>query len=323
MKEWIEHLFQHGELSRMGHHQRIEDANLGLGWLYYALARIARSRHAVVVGSWRGFVPLVLGKALADNSEGGDVVFIDPSLVDDFWKDAAAVQAYFRGFGVANVRHYLMTMEQFTRTAAYRQLSGVGLAFIDGHHSYERVKHDFDALAPLVADDGFIVLHDTKSIEVSVIYGSDHVYAHQVKLFANELRERPDLQLIDLPFSTGVTIVGKNRGCGALTAAPAESRVGGLWRRGTDAVNAREFDEALRAAEALLSVDVACGDAWMLKGWSLALSGFPASALDCFEAAARCFGTTERIGVWRATVGADFCRRAMEQTVAASAGVSR
>ena len=54
--DWITRLFEHPDLLRMGHHQRAEDQNLGMGWLYYAFGRMIRPRLAVVIGSWRGFV---------------------------------------------------------------------------------------------------------------------------------------------------------------------------------------------------------------------------------------------------------------------------
>ena len=67
--DWIARLFEHPDLLRMGHHQRAEDQNLGMGWLYYAFGRMIRPRLAVVIGSWRGFVPLMIAKALQDNLE--------------------------------------------------------------------------------------------------------------------------------------------------------------------------------------------------------------------------------------------------------------
>ena len=42
MQDWIDNLFQEPKLLRMGHSQRLDDLNLGLGWLYYGLVRIAR-----------------------------------------------------------------------------------------------------------------------------------------------------------------------------------------------------------------------------------------------------------------------------------------
>ena len=76
--EWIARLFEHPDLLRMGHSQSAADLNLGLGWLYYAFGRFLRPRRAVVIGSWRGFVPLVIAKALQDNQEPGEVVFVEP-----------------------------------------------------------------------------------------------------------------------------------------------------------------------------------------------------------------------------------------------------
>ena len=98
MKDWIAKLLDYRDLAGMGHLQRVEDANLGLGWIYYGLARVIRPKQVVVIGSYRGFVPLVLGKALADNLDGGRVIFIDPSFVDDFWKDPQSVRAHFAHF---------------------------------------------------------------------------------------------------------------------------------------------------------------------------------------------------------------------------------
>ena len=38
MKDWIAKLLDYRDLAGMGHLQRVEDANLGLGWIYYGLA---------------------------------------------------------------------------------------------------------------------------------------------------------------------------------------------------------------------------------------------------------------------------------------------
>ena len=135
MKDWIAKLLNCRDLTSMGHLQRVEDANLGLGWIYYGLARVIRPKQVVIIGSYRGFVPLVLGKALADNLNGGQVIFIDPSFVDDFWKDAQSVRAHFALFDVGNIEHYLMTTQQFTQSEAYRSLNRLGMVFVDGYHA--------------------------------------------------------------------------------------------------------------------------------------------------------------------------------------------
>jgi predicted O-methyltransferase YrrM len=207
MKDWIAALFQQRELTRMGHCQRIEDLNLGLGWLYYGLARVIRPASVVVIGSYRGFVPLVLGKALADNKEQGQVYFIDPSLVDDFWKDAHKVRDYFAGLGVANVRHFLMTTQQFVQTEVYRSLEGVGIVFIDGYHSLEQVSFDWESFQGRLAPEGVVLFHDSTSSKTSKIYGPGREYVYQVKDFLDTLKKDPVLQVFDLPFGQGVTLV--------------------------------------------------------------------------------------------------------------------
>ena len=86
-----------------------------------------------------------MGNALADNLEGGEVIFIAPSMVDDFWKDAETVQRWFAGFGVTNVRHYPMTTQAFIATEDYSALGRVGMVFVDGYHAEEQVRFDYHA----------------------------------------------------------------------------------------------------------------------------------------------------------------------------------
>jgi predicted O-methyltransferase YrrM len=210
MDAWIGKLFERPDLARMGHAQRRRDSNLGLGWLYYALGRIVRPRHAVVIGSYRGFVPMMLGKALTDNRDGGEVVFIDPSLVDPFWTDPAEVAGYFRQHGLDNVRHYRATTQQFVETDDYRAIGEVGILFIDGLHTDEQVAFDWGAFAHLVPPRGFIALHDSMVVLPDGVYGSDNAYEMRVKFFVDKLKTDPDLQVMDWPFGhSGLTLVRK------------------------------------------------------------------------------------------------------------------
>jgi predicted O-methyltransferase YrrM len=210
MKEWISKLYENPELLRMGHCQRLEDLNLGFGWLYYALSRLLRPTRVVVIGSYRGFAPIVFGKALSDNSEGGSVLFIDPSLVDDFWKDASKVRQYFETFGVSNIRHFPLTTQAFVNSEEYRSLSELGIVLIDGYHSEEQARFDFEAFQSRVSPEGIILLHDSVEVSTSRIYGPERAYERTVRLFVDSLKENPCLQVLDLPFAHGLTLVRKN-----------------------------------------------------------------------------------------------------------------
>ena len=210
MNDWIANIFENPDLLRMGHGQRREDNNLGLGWLYYALARSIRPATAVVIGSFRGFVPLVLGKALSENCEPGKVLFIDPSYVDDFWRDPQKVEEYFRSSGVPNVHHYLMTTQQFVSTESYRSLRKVGIVFVDGYHSEEQVRFDFEAFSRLLSTDGVILFHDSLRVRTTTIYGPERAYEHRVKCWIDKLKQDENLQVFDLPLFEGVTLVRKS-----------------------------------------------------------------------------------------------------------------
>lgn len=209
MQDWITQLFSNEDFLRMGHLQRKEDLNLGLGWLYYSLTRIVRTQTIVIIGSYRGFSPLIFGKALQDNIEQGKIIFIDPSLVDDFWKNLQEVQAHFNSFGVHNIEHFLMTTQEFIETETYQNLQNIGLLFIDGLHTQEQAKFDYTAFEDKMSSEGIILLHDSINIFESKIYGENQPYTHTVKYFIDELKQNSNLQIFDFPFAQGVTLVRK------------------------------------------------------------------------------------------------------------------
>lgn len=207
MQDWVQLLLSDADMLQMGHGQRAEDANLGLGWVYYSLVRALRPQSAVVIGSWRGFVPMVIAKALADNVEGGEVTFIEPSLVDDFWKDAAAVTRHFGKFGISNIRHRCLTTQAYVDTAEYAALQDLGFLFIDGMHTFAQAKFDYDAFANKLSDGALVLFHDSIRVRTSRIYGDDRAYEHRVKDFVDILRVDAGLELLDLPVDGGLTIL--------------------------------------------------------------------------------------------------------------------
>jgi predicted O-methyltransferase YrrM len=220
---WIARLLEEPTMLSMGHNQRLENATLGLGWLYYAVARMIRPRHAVVIGSYRGFVPLLIGRAFQDELEEGQVTFLDPSMVDDFWRGEASVRAHFDRFGIGNVRHFLMTTQEFVVTREYRELPEIGLLFVDGYHTEEQARFDYHAFEGRLARHGIAMFHDTMGMWKSTMYGVDRAYQMTTKRFIDELKADPGLQVLDLPFGTGLTMVRK--------ASPVEPLIEGRVQR--------------------------------------------------------------------------------------------
>lgn len=207
MDEFVRRLFSDPEMLRMGHGQRAADCNLGLGWVYYALARAIRPRCAVVIGSYRGFAPAIIAKALLDNAEGAAVEFIDPSYVDGFWKDAGAVARHFASLGTPNVRHHACTTQEFAATDAFSRLQDIGMLMVDGYHTATQARFDYLAFLDKLADDAVTLFHDSVVRRPSGIYGEGSRYEHTVCLLMDRLRSTPGLEVFALPVAGGITLV--------------------------------------------------------------------------------------------------------------------
>ena len=109
-----------------------------------------------------------------------------------------------------NIRHFHMTTQQFVTTDDYRALGEIGLVFIDGRHTQEQAKYDYEAFEKILAPRGFVVFHDSMIMRDDKVYGSDNAYQMTVKYFIDHLKGDPSLQLFDVPFgSTGMTLLRK------------------------------------------------------------------------------------------------------------------
>jgi predicted O-methyltransferase YrrM len=204
---WITQLFSDPALTGMGHAQRVDDLNLGLGWMYYGLARLVRAQRIVVIGSYRGFAPMVFARALLDNAEDGRVTFIDPSMADNFWQDPVRVQAHFASYGIHNIDHHCMTTQQFVESAAWRDPGEVGVLLVDGFHSEEQARFDHNAFAQLIPTDGYALFHDSVRERLSRIYDANNPYLHTVKRYMDTLRRDPAWEVLELPYGDGLCIV--------------------------------------------------------------------------------------------------------------------
>lgn len=207
LEDFIRKLFADPDMLRMGHHQRAEDLNLGLGWLYYSMVRIIRPEQVVVIGSYRGFAPLVMAKALLDNGGAGRICFIDPSLADDFWMDADAVRRHFMDYGIGNVIHHRCTTQEFIATEPYSALPEVGLLMVDGYHSAEQARFDYLAFLEKLSDTAVVLFHDSIYPRYSPIYDREKPYLHTVHQFMARLRETPGIELFNLPHDSGLSLV--------------------------------------------------------------------------------------------------------------------
>lgn len=206
-RSWLESFLACPEFQGMGHGQTLSDVNLGLGWIYYGLCRALRPRRVVCIGSYRGFVPILFARALKNNLDDGHVLLIDPSFVDDFWKDQAAVRAHFEKFDAGNVEHHCLTTQEFVASQHFTSLGAVDFLFVDGLHTAEQARFDHEAFIPKLSPRHVIFFHDSLSDNLSTLYGEEKKYNYSVFEYVDELKDSERYQVLDIDVEHGLSIV--------------------------------------------------------------------------------------------------------------------
>ena len=84
----------------------------------------------------------------------------------EHWSSKEKCEAYLQSKGHSNFELTKIN----SRTPEFHELikikhPSIDLAFIDGCHSYDGIKNDFDAIYPQLSATGVIVFHDTMSID--------------------------------------------------------------------------------------------------------------------------------------------------------------
>ena len=145
--------------------------------------------------------------------------------VDDHWRDPARVTAWFAGFGLDNVRHRLSTTQDFAGSPEHAALGGIDLLFVDGYHTAEQARFDYEAFRDRLSPRAVVLFHDSLRDGESPVYGDDRKYAVTVRALMDEYRRDPALQVLDLPFGSGLTLLRRPPpGVGRATPRPAGAR---------------------------------------------------------------------------------------------------
>lgn len=211
------------------------ELHLGDGILVYSLIQQMRSKVCVCIGSGGGFIPRIMTQARIDlynqkifegnpDYNWGDIgvtYLVDacngiggPTDIDD-------ENSFFRQI-------FYPRLIKSTSVDAYydffvRQDIKIDFLFIDGDHSYDGVKKDFELYSKILSNNGVIVLHDTdENYENTLIVSEEakkdyHSFSGPSQL-VKELQQSPDWNLINLhnfrilmdkPSSSGITIINK------------------------------------------------------------------------------------------------------------------
>ena len=114
------------------------------------------------IGSARGKSACHVGLALRENGRGR-LWAIDPHRPTD-WNDDTSVDTYgilTRNLRRLGLRPYVEVVREDSVAAASSWSRPIDLLFIDGDHSYEGVRRDWEAFTRFVAPFGVVVFHDT------------------------------------------------------------------------------------------------------------------------------------------------------------------
>ena len=178
----------------MGQHTDPATGNVGYGYIYYGLVRLVRPETVVCVGSYRGFAPVCLALALAHNRHGL-CTFIDPGRVDDHWHDPGNLEALDRDFGLeGRLRHLRKTSQQVISEGEIAE--EIDLLVIDGDHSYQGVKFDFDRLGAKVVPGSIRRDVATQTIDFEVTDGTTQIPVSYRGLAPDTFTDDVDIEVV-------------------------------------------------------------------------------------------------------------------------------
>ena len=211
------------------------DLHLGDGLIVYSIIQHMRAKNCVCIGSGGGFIPRIMTQARYDLHQQG--IFEGNS--DYNWGDIGATYVIdaCNGIGGPNdlenedsfyrksfhPRFIKSTSEKAYYDFFVIQDIKIDVLFIDGDHSYEGVKLDFELYSKILSPRGIILIHDTDSeYEESLIVSEDAKKDHHrfdgPSRLVKELQQNPEWNLVNLfnfrilkdkPSSSGLTIINK------------------------------------------------------------------------------------------------------------------
>ena len=152
------------------------DLHLGDGLVIYSLIMFNRAKVCVCIGSGGGFIPRLMTQARRDlweqgifegnnQPEWGDIgttIIVDAvngvgGFVD--WKEKNSfLRQHFQP------QLILETSEKTFYDYFIRQDIKIDYLHIDGDHSYEGVKKDFELYSTIMSENGIITIHDTDGV---------------------------------------------------------------------------------------------------------------------------------------------------------------
>jgi hypothetical protein len=139
---------------------------LGFGAIHFSLVNNLRPERVLVIGSRYGYVPAIIGLALLENGTGR-LDFVDANYTDSDhgFNTAFGGVGHWTGdprdhFGLFGLRDVIQV--HVTRSSDFFQSCKLpyGYIYIDGDHSYEGCRYDFEQAIRVAAPGALITMHD-------------------------------------------------------------------------------------------------------------------------------------------------------------------
>ena len=149
------------------------DLHMGDGMLVYSFIQFIRAKVCVCIGSGGGFIPRLMTQARMDlhsqnifegnnQPEWGDIgttIIVDAANGIGGFTDWTEENSFLRQHFSPQV--ILETSEKAFYDYFVRQDIKIDYLHIDGDHSYEGVKKDFELYSSIMSENGIITIHDT------------------------------------------------------------------------------------------------------------------------------------------------------------------
>jgi predicted O-methyltransferase YrrM len=194
-------------------------------WLLYGMARALKPKVCVEIGSARGRSACFVGLALSANG-GGKLFAIDPHTKTD-WNDSNSVETFEimrANLESLKLTPYVEIVRKTSAAAAENWTDPIDMLFIDGDHSYEGVRRDWNLFSPHLSPFGVVVFHDTIW---DVDKDSWKEYRREdmgVPRFVEDLR-REGYPIITFPNDCGVSLVQARIGGVPLSSVSTDAEV--------------------------------------------------------------------------------------------------
>jgi hypothetical protein len=209
--------------------------HMGDGLLVYSIIQHMRAKVCVCIGSGGGFIPRIMTQARMDLWE--QKIFEGNN--DKNWGDIGATYVVDACNGIGgksdiedesslfrsafHPRFIKETSEKAYYDFFVKQDIKIDVLFIDGDHSYDGVKLDFDLYSKILSNKGIIMIHDTDESYENELIVSEDSKKHWDKFdgpakLVNELKDSKDWNIINLfnhkilpnkPSSTGITLLNR------------------------------------------------------------------------------------------------------------------